>query len=245
MTRYFDTLSPSGIQMMRQTAALQINLERGEDAVGRWRLLNSLAPFVLALFANSSRYAGRETGWQSYRSYFWRTLDPSRTGLAAPDGDPVEGYFEFAMEAFTMRSGSDNGGYRSFREHLREAKVDETEWHFHLSTLFPEVRAKEHFELRSADTISLDQLAAPIVFVTSLVYDPESAEAAASILPLPTLELQEHAGRIGVRDPGIHKLCAQLAALSIEGAGRLGQHYVADEHLEIARNYFERKLSLD
>ena len=31
MTRYFDSIGPSGVRMMRQTAALQMNLERGED----------------------------------------------------------------------------------------------------------------------------------------------------------------------------------------------------------------------
>ncbi|MFN2638397.1 MAG: glutamate-cysteine ligase family protein, partial [Gemmatimonadaceae bacterium] len=31
MTRYFESIGPSGVRMMRQTAALQINLERGED----------------------------------------------------------------------------------------------------------------------------------------------------------------------------------------------------------------------
>ncbi|HEY0527200.1 MAG TPA: glutamate-cysteine ligase family protein [Gemmatimonadaceae bacterium] len=245
MTRYFDALSPSGIQMMRQTAALQINVERGEDPVHGWRLLNALAPFVLALFANSSSYAGRDTGWQSYRSYFWRTLDPSRTGLAAPDGDPADGYFEFAMEAFAMRGGVDGKAYRSFRDTCRNSDIDETDWQFHLSTLFPEVRAKEHFELRSADTIAIDDLAAPIVFVTSIIYDPESADAATSILPLPTLALLERAGREGIRDAEIRKLCAELATLSVEGAHRLGQQYITDEHLEIARNYFERKLGLD
>ena len=51
MTRYFDSIGPSGVQMMRQTAALQINLERGNDPKERWRLLNSLAPVIVALFA--------------------------------------------------------------------------------------------------------------------------------------------------------------------------------------------------
>jgi glutamate--cysteine ligase len=245
MTRYLDTLSPSGVQMMRQTAALQINVERGEDSVKRWRLLNGLAPFVLALFANSSEYAGRDTGWASYRSYFWRTLDPSRTGLAAPDGAPEDGYFEFAMEAFAMRGRADGKAYRSFRDICRNSDIDETDWQFHLSTLFPEVRAKEHFELRSADTIAIDELAAPIVFITSLVYDAESAEAAASVLPLPTLALLERAGRVGIRATDIRKLCVELATLSVEGAHRLGRQYVTDEHIEIARNYFERKLRLD
>jgi glutamate--cysteine ligase len=212
--------------------------------VERWQLLNATAPFVVALFANSSQYAGRETRWQSYRSYFWRTLDPSRTGFAAPDGHPGDGYFEFAMEAFAMR-GATATGYPSFRQRLHDFNLEEEEWEFHLSTLFPEVRAKEHFELRSADTIEIDELAAPIVFVTALLYDSESAAAAASLLPRPTLELLERAGRAGVHDAEIHRICTQLATISVEGARRLGGDYVTDEHVEIARNYFERKLSLD
>src|SRR5688500_6694903 len=73
MTRYFDSIGPSGVQMMRQTAALQMNVERGEDPKSRWRLLNSLAPVVVALFANSGEYAGRSTEWASYRAQLWRT----------------------------------------------------------------------------------------------------------------------------------------------------------------------------
>jgi hypothetical protein len=93
--------------------------------------------------------------------------------------------------------------------------------------------------------MAIDDLAAPIVFVTSIIYDPESADAATSILPLPTLALLERAGREGIRDAEIRKLCAELATLSVEGAHRLGQQYITDEHLAIARNYFERKLGLD
>src|SRR5688572_30451842 len=78
MTRYFDSIGPSGVRMMRQTAALQMNLERGENPKSRWRLLNSLAPVVVALFANSGEYAGRSTEWASYRAQLWRTLDRSR-----------------------------------------------------------------------------------------------------------------------------------------------------------------------
>ena len=137
-----------------------------------------------------------------------------------------------AMEAFAMRGRADGNAYLSFRDFCRGSDIEEADWQFHLSTLFPEVRAKEHFELRSADAIGIDELAAPIVFVTSLVYDAESADAAASMLPPPTLVLLERAGREGVDDAEIRELCARLAILSVEGAHRLGQQYVTDEHLE-------------
>src|SRR5439155_15450592 len=78
MTRYFDAIGPFGIRMMRQTMALQIAFDRGADPVRRWRLLNDLAPYVVAIFANSRRYAGADTGRQSYRAHCWRMLDASR-----------------------------------------------------------------------------------------------------------------------------------------------------------------------
>ena len=112
MTRYFDSIGPSGVRMMRQTAALQINLERGGDPKSRWRLLNGLAPIVVALFANSQQYAGKPTGWASYRAQLWRTLDPSRTGIIYDEAHHVERYLGFALDAIAMRSGKEGANYR-------------------------------------------------------------------------------------------------------------------------------------
>src|SRR5258705_2612310 len=95
MTSYYDSIGPSGVQMMRQTAALQINLERGGDPKSRWRLLNALAPIVVALFANSRQYARKATGWASYRAQVWRTLGPSATGIIYDQADHIELYLGF------------------------------------------------------------------------------------------------------------------------------------------------------
>ncbi|HMI43240.1 MAG TPA: glutamate-cysteine ligase family protein, partial [Gemmatimonadaceae bacterium] len=127
MTRYFESIGPSGVRMMRQTAALQINLERGEDPKSRWRLLNSLAPIVVALFANSRQYAGKRTEWASYRAQLWRTLDPSRTGIVYDETGPVERYLDFALGAVAMRSGN-GGAYRTFREWMTQRAVNGDEW---------------------------------------------------------------------------------------------------------------------
>jgi glutamate--cysteine ligase len=240
MTRYFDSIGPSGVQMMRQTAALQINVERGEDPLSRWRLLNSLAPIVVALFANSRDYAGKATEWASYRAHLWRTLDPSRTGIISEE-PYAERYLEFALDAVAMRSGEEGArGYRSFREWMREPTVGEDEWLFHLSTLFPEVRPKEYFELRSADTIEPDMLAAPVVFVTGLIYDAQTAMTATEILELPSTDLLERAGRLGLKDAEISTTATALCELAIEGAERLGEDYISAHHREEALSYFER-----
>jgi glutamate--cysteine ligase len=239
MTRYFDSIGLSGVQMMRQTAALQINLERGEDPQFRWRLLNDLAPIVTALFANSRDYAGKSTEWASYRSHLWRTLDPSRTGIVYEEPDHAETYLSFALNAFAMRSGGDGRPFRTFREWMREPVVDEGEWLFHLSTLFPEVRPKEYFELRSADTIEPAQLAAPIVFVTGLVYDDTSAVSATEILGLPDPVLLLRAGSRGLKDREVWATATLLCEFAIEGATRLGEEYISSQHREDAWTYFK------
>lgn len=241
MTRYFDSIGPSGVRMMRQTAALQINLERGDDPRSRWGLLNSLAPIVVALFANSHNYAGKPTQWASYRSQLWRTLDPSRTGIVYDDAAHVERYLTFALDAIAMRG--DGQTYRPFREWIHHPSIEREDWLFHLSTLFPEVRPKEFFELRSADTIEPEALAAPVVFVTSLVYDEQSAHQAAELTGAPSEELLERAGRLGLADPEIRRITSRLVVLALDGARRLGGDYLQRSHLAAAYQYFARALS--
>ena len=241
MTRYFDSVGPSGVQMMRQTAALQMNLERGEDPKSRWRLLNGLAPIVVALFANSRQYERRPTGWASYRAQLWRTLDPSRTGIIYDEAAHVERYLQFALDAIAMRV--DGSAYRPFREWIDDAAVKREDWLFHLSTLFPEVRPKEFFELRSADTIEPDTLAAPVVFVTSLVYDEESAHRAAEVVGAPSEQLLERAGRLGLADPEIRRIASRLVVLALDGGRRLGAEYIRRPHLAAAYQFFARALS--
>ena len=240
MTRYFDSIGPSGVQMMRQTAALQINLERGENPKSRWRLLNSLAPIVVALFANSRLYARKPTAWASYRAQLWRTLDPSRTGIIFDETEPAERYLRFALDAVAMRG--DGPAYRPFREWINDPAINRDDWLFHLTTLFPEVRPKEFFELRSADTIDPDALAAPVVFVTGLLYDAECARKATELIGAPSEKLLERAGRLGLADPEIRRIVSRLVVLALEGGRRLGDDYFRRQHLEAAYQYFARAL---
>ncbi|MGZ3464809.1 MAG: glutamate-cysteine ligase family protein [Gemmatimonadaceae bacterium] len=242
MTRYFDSIGPSGVQMMRQTAALQMNLERGGDPKSRWRLLNGLAPIVIALFANSKQYAGKPTGWASYRAQLWRTLDPSRTGIIYDEAHHVERYLGFALDAIAMRGGKDGTRYRPFRDWMAAPAITRDDWLFHLSTLFPEVRPKEFFELRSADTIEPDALAAPVVFVTGLVYEEEIARRAAELIGAPSDKMLERAGRLGLADPEIRRITSKLVVLALDGGRRLGGDYIKRQHLEAAYQYFSRAL---
>ena len=240
MTRYFDSIGPSGVRMMRQTAALQINVERGEDPLNRWLLLNAITPVVTALFSNSGTYAGKRTNHASYRAHLWRTLDDSRTGLPYDEQDPVRRYLDFALDAYAMRSGNAQNPYETFREWMAGGQIGMEEWNFHLTTLFPEVRPKEFFELRSADTIEVQSLAAPVVFVTSIVYDRDSAQRAFEIVGTPSIDLLELAGIKGLAHPALRKMARALANIALDGARSLGSEYLSAENVKTAAEYFDR-----
>jgi glutamate--cysteine ligase len=243
MTRYFDSIGPSGVRMMRQTAALQINVERGENPLDRWLLLNAISPVVTALFSNSSHYAGKKTNHVSYRAHLWRTLDDSRTGIPCDERDPAAAYTNFALDAYAMHSGNAQHPYLTFREWMRDAQIGMEEWDFHLSTLFPEVRPKEYFELRSADTIDVEWLAAPVVFVTSIVYDRDSAQRAFEIVGTPNPDLLELAGIKGLANPALRRMARALADIALDGAESLGVDYLSAEDVRKAAEYFDRVLS--
>lgn len=192
MARHFDSIGPWGARMMRQTASLQINLELGAHPLERWGLLNALAPYLIAKFANSATYAGSETRHASYRAHLWRMLDTSRTGMPFDATDPVRAYCEFASAATRILSD------------------DEA----HLTTLFPEVRPRGYFEIRSIDSIEPDRAADAFSFISGLVHDPDVAAEAFRVIGPPDPALLERAARLGRSDPLIERGLAVLESLA-------------------------------
>jgi glutamate--cysteine ligase len=216
MTRHFEHIGPYGVRMMRQTAAIQISIDRGEVPAARWRLFNDLAPYLIAIFASSPTYRLEETGHRSYRAHCWRQLDPTRTGVAVPDVDPAAAYTRFAAAAADILEGG---------------------WATHLTTLFPEVRPRGHYEVRSCDAVDPRWYAAPIVFVAGLAYD-ERAAGEAALLAAESRALLRVAGERGLSDVGIARTARDLFQLALAGAARLGPSYVDAETLATAGEFY-------
>ena len=261
MDAYFRTIGPAGARMMRQTAAFQVSVDPGVDPGADWRLLNALAPYVVAIFANSPVYARAETGCRSYRAETWRTLDPSRTGIFAGD-DPAAEYIAFALRAPAILLGDEGESgessvWRPFGEWLDEAAgaavgnaesaahltTIDAEWAAHLTTMFPEVRPRGAFEVRSADAIDTEWAVVPMALLGGLLYDGESARAAADVAGAPDAGRLVAAGRLGLRDPSIAATAAELAALAVAGCRRLGAGFLDPADLETAEEFFRRYTS--
>lgn len=240
MAEYLARRGGAGARMMRQTAAFQISLDFDDQPWLRWRVLNAAAPYVTAIFANSPIYAREDTGYQSARGVVWRDVDPTRTGIPYGASDPVQTYLDFALSAPAILFPMEKGESRAFGDWLNLAEPTLDEWHEHLSTLFPEVRPRGHFEVRSADAVAPEWYAAPLVLLAGILYDPATLRAADDLLGTPDPELLDRSGRDGLHDQSIARTATDLFQLALDGGRRLGSGYFHPAELEEASAFFEQ-----
>lgn len=235
MAAYFATIGPDGARMMRQTASLQLCIG-GVDVCTAWRTANALAPWLVALFANSSRYARRDTGCVSYRAETWRGVDPHRTGVLSGD-DPVREYTAFALDAPAFLAGEASLSPVAFvdlpDEHVTHAAIAT-----HLSTLFPEVRPRGYLELRSIDAIGEGPRLAALVLAAGLLCDATARDAAYEIAGAPSPSLLWSAGRQGLAHPRLARSAGDLVDLALKGCARLGESVVSPAAIDAASDYF-------
>lgn len=240
MAAHFATIGPHGARMMRQTASIQVCVDAGPTPSVRWRLLNALAPYLAAIFANSSIYAGEATGYRSVRRGIWGALDPARTGLPWDPAHPVEAYLDFALGAASLLGDVDEPPFPAFGALADAGRVSLHSWRAHLSTLFPEVRPRGYFEVRSIDALAPEWYAVPLVVLAGLVYDDESTRAAMDLVGEPDASLLDRAGRCGLADPSLATTAEALFQLALRGAESLGPEVVSDDDLATAQEWFDR-----
>jgi len=132
------------------------------------------------------------------------------------------------------------GEPRSFGDWLNLADPTLDEWHEHLSTLFPEVRPRGHFEVRSADAVAPEWYAAPLVLLAGILYHPATLRAADDLLGTPDPELLDRSSRDGLHDESIARTAADLFQLALSGGRRLGSGYFHPAELEEAAAFFEQ-----
>lgn len=256
MDRYFGSLSPYGRQMMRLSTSLQVNLDTGdpETARRRWLAANLLSPIMTAVFANSPFVAGRAAGAHSFRSIIWQRLDPSRTGFQpgflADRYEPcsVNQYLDFALNAGCMRLPNVqgelvfNGRFVRFKEWAEKGfngwYPTAEDWETHLSTLFPEVRARGFFEVRFLDAQSKVWCAVPGILLTHLLYNAEAREQVISLLEpyrthLP--RMLETAAIKAMTDTELSELGKKIYHLALKAAPENESHLV----LELAERFFK------
>lgn len=240
---HYDTIGPWGRRMMRQSAAIHVNLDLGGRPVRRWSVGNRAAPYVTALFANSPRYAGHDAGVRSMRAEQWRHLDPSRTGVFPDARDPVSLYTAFALDAANFIGAAEGMPAPSFRASWAAGATLE-EWRAHLSTLFPEVRPRGYLELRSVDSLRPAWAPVPCLILAGLLYDGTALEAAHDALPEASSDTLVAAGRTGLSEPSIRNTATAVYDIGLSGARRLGPDFASGSLLERAEEFRSRFAAL-
>jgi glutamate--cysteine ligase len=216
METAFDRVGPMGRAMMCSTAAVQVCLDAGTvaEVAQRWGALHDLGPVLLAAFANSPWLAGLPTGWVSSRMQAWFALDPVRTSpspvRAAPEAewDPAEDWARRALDTPLLCQRRSGGSWEvpvgvTFAEWVSGAlpgpRPTTADLDYHLTTLFPPVRAHGHLEVRYLDTQPPGQWLVPVAVVAALLSGPEVTAAARDICA-PAAGRWAEAAEHGLRD---------------------------------------------
>ena len=171
------------LDMMYRTCGTQLNIDYSseDDFVKKFKIINSIVPISIALFANSSIVEKKKSRYLSYRSKVWQNT--SRAGLPKLFFENLnfEKYADFIIN-FPILFLKDNENYISGKKYIfkdfMEGKINEInnrlpsmeDLTIHLSTIFTENRLKKYIELRSMDTCGWDCLCAGPAFYVGILY---------------------------------------------------------------------------
>jgi glutamate--cysteine ligase len=177
-------------RMMSQSASIQCAFDFSDTDDWRRKTLVGafLAPVATALFANSNRVDGKESGYQSFRQAIWRETDPARCGMPAivfSKDFSLETWLDWVLHVPTIFLHRSRGlvpaGGIPFIELLDRTGCDAPhteDWLTHASTIFTEVRSYTYIEIRSADLQPPDSIFSVPSFWAGLLYNEDALTAA-------------------------------------------------------------------
>ncbi len=183
MTKDMPLDGEMSLDMMYRTCGTQLNIDYNSenDFIKKFKVVNSIVPISIALFANSSIVEKKNSNYLSYRSKVWQST--SRGGLPKLFLEDLnfEKYADFVIN-FPILFIKDKKNYISGRKYTFEefmgGKINEInnrlpnedDLSTHLSTIFTENRLKKYIELRSMDTCGWDCLCAGPAFYVGMLY---------------------------------------------------------------------------
>ncbi|WP_135081802.1 glutamate--cysteine ligase [Terasakiella sp. SH-1] len=198
MREYMPKVGTLGLDMMKATCTVQVNLDFSSenDMVRKFRTSLALQPIATALWANSPFRNGKPNDMLSFRSHIWTDTDADRCGMLPfvfEDGFGFESYVDYMLNVpmyFVYRDGQyiDASG-QSFKDFmagnlaaLPGERATMTDWEDHLTTAFPEVRLKKFLEMRGADGGPWGRLCALPAFWVGLLYDDQALDQAEQLI---------------------------------------------------------------
>ena len=183
MTKDMPLGGELSLDMMYRTCGTQLNIDYNseDDFTKKFKIVNSIVPISIALFANSSIIEKKKSNYLSYRSKVWQNT--SRGGLPKIFFEELnfEKYADFIMNFPILfiqeRDNYISGNKYTFKDFM-SGKIsevnnrlpNENDLSIHLSTIFTENRLKKYIELRSMDTCGWDCLCSGPAFYIGMLY---------------------------------------------------------------------------
>ena len=183
MTKDMPSGGAQSLDMMYRTCGTQVNLDyvSENDFIKKFKVINSIVPISIAMFANSSIVEKKNSNYLSYRSKVWQNT--SRGGLPECffDNMDFEKYANFTINfpiLFIQKENSYISGKKYLFSDFMNGRINEiknklpseSDLTTHLSTIFTENRLKKYIELRSMDACGWDCLCAGPAFNTGILY---------------------------------------------------------------------------
>ena len=183
MTKDMPLGGELSLDMMYRTCGTQLNIDYSseEDFIKKFKVVNSIVPISIALFANSSIVEKKNSGYLSYRSKVWQNTSRGGLPLLFFENLNFEKYAEFIINFPILFIENDKeyiSGKKYIFKDFMDGKIDEignrlpseTDLATHLSTIFTENRLKKYIELRSMDTCGWDCLCSGPAFFIGMLY---------------------------------------------------------------------------
>jgi len=183
MTKDMPPRGELSLDMMYRTCGTQLNIDYNSetDFMKKFRIVNSIVPISIALFANSSIVEKKKSNYLSYRSRVWQNT--ARGGLPKLflENLDFEKYSDFIIDfpiLFIHHKEKYLSGKKYKFKHFMDGKINEinnrlpneNDLATHLSTIFTENRLKKYIELRSMDTCGWDCLCSGPAFYIGMLY---------------------------------------------------------------------------
>ncbi|MDD4143237.1 MAG: glutamate--cysteine ligase [Prolixibacteraceae bacterium] len=240
MKRHMPLKGELGLEMMANTASIQVNLDYDSerDMIMKMRVAQALQPVFTAIFANSPFSVGKPNGYLSYRAHIWNNTDPDRCGFLPfifDEGFGFERWVDYLLHVpmYFIHRGEEylsaNGmTFQDFLKGEHRLKPIMSDWETHVSTVFPDVRLKQFIEMRGMDAGCVSDIAAVAALWVGLLYDSNSLEEVYEIISGWDIEtLQELRSLVPVKglnaeSGDIHagKIAKQLYQIAMSGLAR-------------------------
>lgn len=253
MAKYLGERGNHGAVMMRNTCAIQVNLDQGGEGHQnrRWLVGNLISPLLTAMFSTSPGQ-----GEWSIRARSWQQLDPTRTGFpswtSTVSADILSDTIRRTLQAdviYIIREDETITGHAgwSFHDWLVEGHPSagsptEADLKAHLSTLFTELRPREGLlEFRGIDALPQRWWLAPLTLTAAVAYDEKAADDITDLLEawVPKLDDVWHtAASVGLGDDELREAAIKLGTIALDAADRNGHQF--DQHsINVTADFLE------